>query len=250
MFTEKKVRNRKFLLFTIWIFTLVVLVSDTIANLMFIDILPKDWYFFHSFLERTGIFRKTVSLGPFLNFIISFVLNRHLLTYLILLILHFVNKKFKILTEKSTLLIIFWFLSSITLDALGNVFGWYAVNESYGIIWYDDFSHVFGGFVATTISFILWENIISNHGIYLPLRYKIILSVLTGLAIYTFYEIYEFYSDIIFKTTMVGGVADSMTDIVYNTVGATIATIFLAICYFKGGLTRSFIYRYLTNIKD
>lgn len=219
---------------SITVMAFLTIISAIIANLMSFGLIPTDWYCFHNYLRRTGEFRLGMSLVPFITFALLSIINR-----------------FKPwLTKKTILLVIFWLFLSVTLDALGNIFGWYGINESYGIIWYDNLTHTMGGINATSIMFIVWSDLVKKQRIKIPLRYKTALAFFSAFTIGVFFEVYEYYSDVLIKTNMVGGVDDIITDIVYNTLGGAIAIFLLFVSHFKGGIIKHNPYKYLTTIED
>lgn len=219
---------------SIIVMAFIVILATVIANLMSFGVIPSDWFCFHNYLRHTGGFRLGMFIAPFATFAILSIINR------------FTNW----LTQKSILLITFWLFLSVSLDALGNVFGWFAVNENYGKLWYDNVTHIVGGANATTIMFIIWNNTIKKQSANVSLKYKLAITFFSAVAIGTFYELYEYYSDILLKTQLVGSIEDSLTDIAYNTIGASLAAILLFASHHRFCIIRYNPYKYLTNIDD
>jgi|GEM_PF-5538155 len=214
----------------------VIIFGLIITDLMRTGIIPKDWYIFHDYLSRTGSVKIYGYVGAIIYLIIVPII---------------IPLKLKIVTEKSAYLIGFWFLLSNAIDSAGNFTGWYAVNAPYSVYWYDNFAHIMGGFIYTSIAWIIWNNMINKRDRDIPLRFKIILSILTAIMLGTMYGIYEYYSDIIRHTYMTGSVEDVITDNVYDIIGSLVAGGLLFGHYFKDGvlkLLKKSPYRYLTNI--
>lgn len=213
----------------------IILFGLVITDLMRLEVIPRDWLLFHDYLSRTGPVK----------------VYTYIVAVLLLLVPTLLPLKLKLITQKSAYLIGFWFLLSSAIDSVGNFMGWYAVNATYSLPWYDNFAHIAGGFIYASLAWIIWENAIEKRGKEVPLRFKIALAVLTSIFCGTVYGIYEYYSDIIRQTYMTGGVEDVITDNVYDIIGALLAGLTLSIHYFRGGIwkiVRRLPYRYLTSI--
>jgi len=213
----------------------MISLSVTITNLMRVEILPRDWFVFHDYLHRTGPIK-------IINYL--FILG---IVFFILIFL----KKLKVFTRKAFFFLIFWGLLPVVFDSMGNVFGWYATGLSYSVLWYDNLAHIVGGFSITSLAFIVWSSVSKTLNHQVNVRYLIILSLLTAVAVGTFYGSYEFYSDRFLHTHMTGGAHDVVTDNTYDAIGAIIAAVLLGLShagerhYRKGNF-----YGYLTDIED
>lgn len=235
MENEQKIVVKWPLVLSISLFLFIIVFALVINDLMRIEVLPRDWLVFHDFLNRTGSVKVFSYVAVLLMLVVPTVLPARL----------------NLITVKSAYLIAFWFLLSNAIDALGNVFGWFAVGKPYSIPWYDDLAHFLGGFIYASIAWIVWCNAVEKTGIKVPLRFVVSLAVLTACFLGTIYGIHEYYSDMFFGTYMTGGVEDVITDNVFDILGAVVAGIALLLHHFKGKgvkLFQSSPYRYLTQI--
>jgi hypothetical protein len=110
----------------------------------------------------------------------------------------------------------FFLLIGITLDNLGNLFGWYRTDTQYGVEWYDKFVHFSTSGFITGFFIVTFRNIFRSSSFALILIAAIGISILFG----TLFEIGEYYSDLISDTKLVGGEEDIIVDSVMNTGGA------------------------------
>ena len=99
----------------------------------------------------------------------------------------------------------------IFFDLLGNLLNWYDMGKLFNLFYFDDFVH----FLFPLILF-FGINILYKNS-----KAKVVNILLTSsitLGLVTIWEIYEYWSDIFFKTTMVSGLEDTMTDITFGFV--------------------------------
>ncbi|HOU76020.1 MAG TPA: hypothetical protein PK957_02775 [Candidatus Dojkabacteria bacterium] len=191
-------------------FFLFILFSTLIASLMEYGIINGD-------------------LGPIHRYISNFSarLIIVLVGLVIVLSLYFKKWREKI---KSIEPILFLVTLALLSDALGNLFGYYAVNEYYGVWWYDKFVHFINPALLTIgiylfLSKIAFGNEKMNNKVFL------LLSVTLMISVGALWEISEYFSDKLIGTWMVGGIDDSMWDLFWNTVGTITGGI--AICTVK-----------------
>lgn len=232
-----KSKNKRWpLLIAIGMMMAIIIFGLVITDLMRLEIIPRDWYVFHDYLNRTGNVKVYTYIAAILLIVITTILPFRL----------------KLITKKSAYLIAFWFLLSNAIDAFGNFMGWYAVGKAYSVPWYDDFAHIMGGFIYASIAWIIWTNLLENKRTKTPLRFKIALAVLTSIVLGTMYGVYEYYSDMFRGTYMTGGAADVITDSVFDIIGALLAGFFLFVHYFrdrKTQLRKKSPYSFLTSIR-
>ena len=112
-------------------------------------------------------------------------------------------------------------LLGITLDNIGNLFGFYRTDTQYGIEWYDKFVHFVNSSFTTLFFFVTLRNIFRKSALALVCVAAIGISVLVG----TLFEIGEYYSDLMSDTTMVSGVADVIIDSAMNVCGSLVGGI-------------------------
>lgn len=130
----------------------------------------------------------------------------------ILLILYLKKRYCK---EINRVIIVFLLSCIFFLDTLGNFWGWYDVNGIFAILWFDDFVHFIVP-ILISIGILRYLFNIKQHskGISLALASAISFGI-TGL-----WEIYEYWSDVIFSTEMLkGGIDDTMIDLSVGLLG-------------------------------
>jgi len=115
---------------------------------------------------------------------------------------------------------------SIILDELGYIFGWYEMGGILGIIQYDDILHFFLPMILTISLNIMFLDFLKKKNL------SNILSITTLSFLISIWEIYEYWSDRILKTTMFGDIHDTILDMTLGIFGGIIAIILLRI--FKG----------------
>lgn len=115
---------------------------------------------------------------------------------------------------------------SIILDGLGYIFGWYEMGGILGIIQYDDILHFFLPMILTISLNIMFLDFLKKKNL------SNILSITTLSFLISIWEIYEYWSDRILKTTMFGDIHDTILDMTLGIFGGIIAIILLRI--FKG----------------
>lgn len=190
------------------VFFLFILFATVIASLMEYGVIKGD-------------------LGPIHRYIGDF--NSRLIVILVGLIivmsLYFLRWRKKLAGIE---VILFLGSLSILSDALGNLFGFYAINEYYGVWWYDKFVHFINPMLLTIGIFFFLSKIVWKSA---EKRILILLSLTLMISIGSFWEIYEFFSDMLIGTSMVGGVEDSIGDLVWNSAGTIVGGI--VICLFK-----------------
>lgn len=130
----------------------------------------------------------------------------------ILLILYLKKRYCK---EINRVLIVFLLSLIFLLDTLGNFWGWYDIDGIFAILWFDDFVHFI---VPILISIGILRYLFNikqySKGISLVLASTISFGI-TGL-----WEIYEYWSDVIFSTEMLkGGIDDTMIDLSVGLLG-------------------------------
>ena len=99
------------------------------------------------------------------------------------------------------------------------------VGEPYSILKYDQVVHIYGFFTAAFFAFDLLKDKLRNSKI--ALIFSIVL-ISMGLGVVN--EIIEFTATVVLPDTNVGGYINNSLDLVFNTVGALLAAIFI---YFK-----------------
>lgn len=109
------------------------------------------------------------------------------------------------------------------IDALGNLFGWYTIGNSYSIVWYDNLSHFLGAFFVALGIFNIGKVAFRTSSLILIA----ICAFGVSFAIGTLFGVSEYYSDLWIKTAMVGGLVDSITDNIYDFSGSFAAMLLL-----------------------
>lgn len=154
---------------------------------------------------------------------------RRAINYLLLIGLwHLFNRNiFSNEREKSIATILIY--AQIILDAFGNLFGWYSVGQVYSVIWYDDLVHFLGGGLYTVTIFLVLKNIFKYDSLLLI----IIASFGVAFALGTLFGVSEYLLDTYGSTYMVGGLADAISDNIYDFLGSISTLIILILIYRK-----------------
>lgn len=158
----------------------------------------------------TGILIKDVNTGSLIVRILIFLLFQ-LFCYIVL-----EKKNFKSNEIFSILILI---SVAVIFDAFGNIFGWYEMGTIIAKIEYDDILHFFLPLLLTLAINIFSKRSIKN------LFVSYILSLTTISFFICIWEIYEYWSDVIFHTTMLGDIHDTILDMSLGISGGILALI-------------------------
>lgn len=142
----------------------------------------------------------------------SFLLRNILTTILyISAYILFTKKKYFKNKELTTVLCLFTF--PVFLDAVGNIFAWYSTGKLLNIFYFDDLVH----FLFPLLMYM---------GIYILTKVKgrksELLSATVTITLITFWELYEYWCDILLNTDLVNGLKDTMTDLTYGVIGVIV----------------------------
>lgn len=133
------------------------------------------------------------------------------------LILGIVNKKVNKLLDNSTYinLVIFIMVSSL----LGSCFKFYSINH------YDDFLHLYSGVLSCNIAYLIIRYFNNEENIKMVNKVFIIIFLfMFTMGVASLWEIMEFSLDNILGThTQIGGLEDTMIDMVDALIGAVIS---------------------------
>jgi hypothetical protein len=164
---------------------------------------------------------KTIYIYPFsnVNNTTSFLLRNILTTILqISAYILFTKKKYFKNKELTTVLCLFTF--PVFLDALGNIFAWYSTGKLLNIFYFDDLVH----FLFPLLMYV---------GIYILTKVKgrksELLSATVSISLTTFWELYEYWCDVLLDTDLVNGLKDTMTDLTYGVMGVLVGFAILRI---------------------
>jgi len=108
---------------------------------------------------------------------------------------------------------------AVIFDAFGNIFGWYEMGTIIGKIEYDDILHLILPLLLTFSIKIFLKKLLK----YDTLSY--IFSLATISFLICIWEIYEYWSDILFHTTMLGDIHDTILDMSLGISGGILALI-------------------------
>lgn len=112
--------------------------------------------------------------------------------------------------------IIFLFASQY----LGSIVGLYSNG------WWDTFLHVLSGVFLAFLGFDFFTRLDEDIRLEMPKRFVFVYIVVFSMAGAALWEMYEFTSDIVLRTTMQGnGNEDTMVDIVAGSIGGIIAAL-------------------------
>lgn len=140
---------------------------------------------------------------------------------LLTLILQFANKKYnKVINNQLYIVSIIYVMMA---SLLGSCFGFYDINH------YDDFLHVWSGFIVCSFAYSTLLIFYSKEQIKdMNIFFVIIFLLMFSVAIAGFWEIGEFSMDTFLGTkTQVGGLKDTMIDMIDGLIGALIMIPFI-----------------------
>lgn len=137
------------------------------------------------------------------------------------IILYFVHKKYTRLIDNNLYIVsaLFVMISSL----LGSCYGFYNINH------YDDFLHLWSGLITVSIAFSIMTFFHSDNDIKKINKYFIIIYVfMFSMGVASLWEISEFLIDRFLGMNMqVGGLVDTMIDMIDALVGAIIMLPFI-----------------------
>jgi hypothetical protein len=187
-------------LYILFFLTQIIILSITL--LLLLDIVNIDVFFINektlSFTIRSSLFLL------FQMFLYKFLLKKGLKPkniYRVLILISF----------------------CIVLDGLGNILGWYDIKSILGPIQYDDILHFILPLVLTFSLSILFSFFLKIKNL------TYILSLTTLSFLICIWEIYEYWSDYFFQTTMVGDLHDTILDMTLGIAGGVLAILLLIV---------------------
>lgn len=137
------------------------------------------------------------------------------------IILYFVHKKYTRLIDNNLYIVsaLFVMISSL----LGSCYGFYDINH------YDDFLHLWSGLITVSIAFSIMTFFHSDNDLKKINKYFIIIYVfMLSMGVASLWEISEFLIDRFLGMNMqVGGLVDTMIDMIDALVGAIIMLPFI-----------------------
>ena len=125
------------------------------------------------------------------------------------------------LEEKKIFTILTLISLAVIFDGLGNIFGWYEMGGIFGKIQYDDIMHLFLPLMLTLSLNILFRSILKKNSL------SNILSITSLSFLICIWEIYEYWSDVLFHTTMLGDIHDTLLDMTLGILGGILALLLI-----------------------
>ena len=153
-------------------------------------------------LSSLGI---TYHLG---NFVV-----RNAMTTVLHIYIFFLFKKKGYMYNKSLTTVLCLFAFPIFFDLLGNLLDWYDMGRIWNLFYFDDFVHFLFPVLMYLGIYVLLSKKISKWG----LRTVLVSSV--SMSLISIWEIYEYWSDVLFMTTMVSGIEDTIVDLTMGLAG-------------------------------
>ncbi len=124
--------------------------------------------------------------------------------------------------------LILWISLAFFFHVLGGIRGYYD-----NVWWWDIFTHTFSASILAFIAFtVLLAFQSSSELIDIPLSLIPIVLILFLLGLSVIWETYEFLADQIFGTNMQYGLEDTVFDMIFNSIGAALASL-LGIIHFR-----------------
>lgn len=167
-------------------------------------------------LFNTEIFIRNSNSSSLIFRILLFLLLQYLFKII------FEKRK---LEEKKIFTILILISFAVILDGLGNIFGWYEMGGIIGEIQYDDIMHLFLPLMLTFCLNILFRSILKKNSL------SNILSITSLSFLICIWEIYEYWSDVLFHTTMLGDIHDTLLDMTLGILGGILALLSTRIFY-------------------
>lgn len=116
---------------------------------------------------------------------------------------------------------VIWALAvSVWLDAAGNFAHFYA-----NLAWWDDFTHVIGTMAVTIAIFVSLYYLNKFQKIKLGRFALSFFSVAISMFLASFYEVTEYWGDLMFATNRIGDKFDTVSDLQWNLLGAVIVVL-------------------------
>ncbi|MFH1597502.1 MAG: hypothetical protein ABIB97_00325 [Patescibacteria group bacterium] len=142
----------------------------------------------------------------------------NLVTLAIYLSIHlYWQKKFKIELPW----IVIWSVAiGVWLDAVGN-FAHYYVD----LAWYDDFTHVVGTMTVAVALFVILRSLNRIGQIKVSRFVLSLFTVSLSVMLSSFYEITEYWGDMMFNTYRIGDRFDTASDLMWNLLGAVVVVL-------------------------
>ena len=106
------------------------------------------------------------------------------------------------------------------LNTAGSFLYWYSIFP-----WFDNFMHFLGGFWVAVAAYALFYKMISGQG---NKWMKFLFIILWVLFIGLLWEVYEFGVQDLIKATGIASIPDSISDLVFDTLGGIAAFLFIS----------------------
>lgn len=161
----------------------------------------------------------------YIGSIILFIKEKNMFNILICIVcisltifLQIINKKAKRIIDDQLYIVMILFVMIASL--LGSCYGFYSINH------YDDFLHVWSGFIACSFAYSLitfFNDITQINKVFI-----VIYLLMFSIGVAGFWEIGEFAMDSLIGTnTQIGGLTDTMIDMIDGLIGAVIMIPFI-----------------------
>ncbi|MEG1310794.1 MAG: hypothetical protein RR942_12660 [Romboutsia sp.] len=136
-------------------------------------------------------------------------------------ILYIVNKKYKNLVDKNLYIVLILFILFSSL--LGTCYRFYDIISNY-----DDFLHVWSGFISVSVAFSLL-NFFNKQEVYKMSKFFIVIFLFVfSMGVASLWEIIEFLVDeFLGMNTQVGGLTDTVVDMIDALIGSIIIIPFI-----------------------
>ncbi|MBU1148488.1 hypothetical protein KKI23_00175, partial [Patescibacteria group bacterium] len=116
--------------------------------------------------------------------------------------------------------VIWSIVAAVWLDAIGNFAHYYA-----DLAWWDDFTHVIGTMAVTIAIFVSLYYLNKFQKIKLGRFALPLFSVAVSMLLASFYEVTEYWGDLMFATNRIGEKFDTASDLQWNLLGAVIVVL-------------------------
>ncbi len=190
------------------------------------NLLKKDWGFYLGIFERIIIF--SVGIWTFFNFQHPYVVEKGLVfrqaVFIVLIfVIPYLAYRRRIFLKDFPFKADAIILSPLLLDTIGN-FSTHFILSYDRWDFFDKIAHFWGSGVFTFLAFIILISYFYAKNKKTEIFYLFWLSLAIGIILEGFWEIWEYYYDFRHGTILVGGLGDTLGDMVAGFFGSLVAS--------------------------
>jgi hypothetical protein len=130
--------------------------------------------------------------------------------------------------------VLFSMFLAVSLDVLGNLFGFYRQTPLFWIIRYDEFTHVAGSALALVPVMWVFRTTTRRMGFKLPADMTAFICTCITFSLCSYYEILELWDELLgHHNNRIWSTHDTPEDLQWDLVGVVIAAL-IGVAYYKG----------------